>query len=65
MNARKVMIISLAVMVLAMVLIISSRVGNTYKNATRFFGIDVLLFGATLILLVIVVFVIYILYIHD
>ena len=59
MDVRKAVILSQAITVLAMVLLISSRVGNTYVNAPRFFGVDALLLGATLILLASLTIIVY------
>ena len=59
MDVRTVVILSQAITVLAMILIISFRVGDTYLNAPRFFGVDTLLLGATLVLLASITIIIY------
>ena len=59
MDTRKVVLISQVVTILAMVLLIFSRVGNTFENAPRFFDIDALLLGATLVLLASITIIIY------
>lgn len=65
MDWRKATIIGQTLTVLAMVLVISSRVGSTDKNVSRIFGLDSLLLGAVLILLASTTVVIYAALIGD
>ena len=59
MVARKLTIIGTVVTVLAMMLVISSQLGNTYENTPRIFGVDSLLLGAVLILSASTIIIIY------
>ena len=59
MDWRTATIIGQTLTILAMVLVISSRIGNTDENVPRIFGVDSLLLGAILILLASTIIVIY------
>ena len=59
MDWRTATILGQALTILAMVLVVSSRVGNTDENVPRIFGVDSLLLGAVLVLVASTLVVIY------
>lgn len=52
MDARKAVILGQSFTVLAVVLVVSTRTGDTYGSTPRLFGVDSLLLAAVTVLLV-------------
>jgi hypothetical protein len=65
MDARKAVILSQGFTILAMLLLVSARVGDAPENAPRLFGVDTLLIGVVAVLLLSSSIVTYILRTSD
>lgn len=59
MDWRTATIIGQALTILAMALVVSSRIGNADENVPRIFGVDSLLLGAVLVLLASTLVIVY------
>lgn len=59
MDSRKAVIISQSFVILALVLVISSRMDTTSENTLRIFGVDYLLLGAVVVLLISTTIILY------